>query len=255
MPNLGVDNADTEANGSGRNGEFRRHRRRRRRRQPSMAASSETTTTDGSLHFTDSDSDQSWHSPLGSMDGISIRENYSSIPLVNCEQPKRDKQRGTISLSDEEIDLESGELEMLKLHNKEERDCRICHLSLLKSGGISSSGGDQVQESNSVGMAIELGCSCKGDLGAAHKQCAETWFKTKGNTICEICGTIALNVAGEQTNDANNSTVGTLAASTAPVSLSETQGFWHGRRVMNFLLASMVFAFVISWLFHFDILP
>ncbi|KAJ8553078.1 hypothetical protein K7X08_020471 [Anisodus acutangulus] len=164
---------------------------------------------------------------FGSMDGIS----------VNCE-----------------IDLESGELELMKLHNKEEMDCRICHLSLLKSGGISSVGDQFVQE-HSVGMAIELGCSCKGDLGAAHKQCAETWFKTKGNTICEICGTIALNIAGEQTNEDNNATVSTLATSTAPVPLSESQGFWHGRGVMNFLLASMVFAFVISWLFHFNILP
>ncbi|KAK4351579.1 hypothetical protein RND71_030892 [Anisodus tanguticus] len=103
MPNLGANNAATEANGSGRNGGSRLHRRRRRR--PSMAACSETTTTDGSLHFTDSDSDQSWHSPIGSMDGIS----------VNCE-----------------IDLESGELELMKLHNKEERDCRICHLSVEK---------------------------------------------------------------------------------------------------------------------------
>ncbi|MCD7467057.1 hypothetical protein HAX54_004250 [Datura stramonium] len=243
MPNLGANKAETEANGSGGNGGSRRHRRRRRRRRPSMAASSETTTTDGSFHFTDSDSDQSWHSPLGSMDGIS----------AHCEQqPLRDKQRGSMSLSDEEIDLESGELE-LKLHNKEERDCRICHLSLLKSGGISS-GGDQVQDA-SGGMAIDLGCSCKGDLGAAHKQCAEIWFKTKGNTICEICGTNALNIAGEQPNEANNATVATLAAAAAPVTPSETRSFWHGRRVMNFLLASMVFAFVISWLFHFNILP
>ncbi|KAG5598562.1 hypothetical protein H5410_029932 [Solanum commersonii] len=240
MPDLGANKADTEANdGSGR------HRRRRRRGRTSMAASSETTTTDGSFHFTDSDSDQSWHSPLGSMDDVS----------VYCDQQplRRDnKQRGYNSLSDDEIDLECGELEM-KLHNKEEKDCRICHLSLLRSGGISS-GGDQVQET-SGGMAIELGCSCKGDLGAAHKQCAETWFKTKGNTICEICGTNALNIAGEQTNEANNASVATLAASAAPVALSETRSFWHGRRVMNFLLASMVFAFVISWLFHFNILP
>ncbi|PHT94350.1 hypothetical protein T459_02232 [Capsicum annuum] len=66
---------------------------------------------------------------------------------------------------DEEIDLESGKLEMKLLDsNKKERDCRICHLSLLKSGGIS--GGVQVQET-SVGMAIELGCSCKGDCSQA----------------------------------------------------------------------------------------
>lgn len=49
-----------------------------------------------------------------------------------------------------------------------ERDCRICHLGL---------------ESNSseCGIAIELGCSCKNDLAAAHKHCAEAWFKIRGN--------------------------------------------------------------------------
>lgn len=71
--------------------------------------------------------------------------------------------------SSSEVDLESGVL-FVKLHlgDKAERDCRICHLGL---------------EGNSQEhMApIELGCSCKGDLGYAHKQCAETWFKIRGN--------------------------------------------------------------------------
>ncbi|XP_012068519.2 uncharacterized protein LOC105631129, partial [Jatropha curcas] len=74
-----------------------------------------------------------------------------------------------------EVDLESGVLEgKMHLGDKNERDCRICHLGL-----------ESVEQEN--GVAIELGCSCKGDLGAAHKKCAETWFKIKGNTICEIC--------------------------------------------------------------------
>ncbi|OIT32159.1 hypothetical protein A4A49_22487 [Nicotiana attenuata] len=124
MSTFEANNADTEANGSGRNGSSRRHRRCR---QLSMAASSETTTTDGSFHFTDSDSDQSWQSPLGSMAG------ESDGILVNCEAQRDNKQRGTFSK--EEIDLECGELELLKLHDKEERDCRIFHL---KSGGIGS---------------------------------------------------------------------------------------------------------------------
>nr|CAD1817681.1 unnamed protein product [Ananas comosus var. bracteatus] len=64
-----------------------------------------------------------------------------------------------------------------------ERDCRICHLGLESASPES-------------GLAIELGCSCKDDLGAAHRQCAETWFKIRGNKTCEICGTIARNVVG-----------------------------------------------------------
>ncbi|XP_021682456.2 uncharacterized protein LOC110666324 isoform X2 [Hevea brasiliensis] len=141
-----------------------------------------------------------------------------------------------------DVDLESGALEgKLHLDDKTDRDCRICHLVL---------------ESNELenGAAIELGCSCKGDLGAAHKKCAETWFKIKGNMICEICGVTALNVAGEQANGAHSATAALSSAPTAPLISVETRTFWHSRRIMNFLLACMVFAFVISWLFHFKVL-
>ncbi|KAK8620913.1 hypothetical protein V6N13_067371 [Hibiscus sabdariffa] len=68
------------------------------------------------------------------------------------------KERGS-SVSPLEVDLEAE----TKLHLANvERDCRICHLSLDPSN----------QECY---LPIELGCSCKDDLAAAHKQCAETW--------------------------------------------------------------------------------
>lgn len=35
--------------------------------------------------------------------------------------------------------------------------------------------------------------------------------------------------------------------------LAEARSFWQGHRFLNFLLACMVFAFVISWLFHFNV--
>ncbi|XVE69331.1 hypothetical protein DITRI_Ditri09bG0144100 [Diplodiscus trichospermus] len=159
------------------------------------------------------------------------------------------KERGSSSsvsdASSQEVDLESGVTET-KVHlAKVERDCRICHLSLDPTN----------QES---GVPIELGCSCKDDLAAAHKQCAEAWFKIKGNRTCEICGSIARNVAAanetemtEQWSEANEST----ATVAAPVTIhgSETRNFWQGHRFLNFLLACMVFAFVISWLFHFNV--
>ncbi|XP_015077342.1 uncharacterized protein LOC107021240 [Solanum pennellii] len=250
-------NTDIEANGSSNSNanlarqRRRQRRRRRRRRMPSMAGSSETTT-DGSFRFSDSDSDQSWHSPLGSVAGGSYRYEECGFSMrsegnmVHSEHNKR----GSCPLPDEEIDLESGELE-LKVH-KDEKTCRICHLSLLKCGGIGDD--DQLLEA-SGGMAIELGCSCKGDLAAAHKHCAETWFKIKGNTICEICGAVAVNIIGGQASEPSNATIATVGVSSAPVVLSETRRFWHGRRIMNFLLACMIFAFVISWLFHFKIFP
>ncbi|KAM1951237.1 hypothetical protein ACFX15_005873 [Malus domestica] len=49
---------------------------------------------------------------------------------------------------------------------------RICHLGLEGGGGTDPASG----------VPIDFGCSCKGDLGAAYKQCAETWFKITGDT-------------------------------------------------------------------------
>lgn len=70
---------------------------------------------------------------------------------------------------------------------------------------------------------------------------------------CEICGSTAQNVVVsdeaeliEQSNEADT----TRAPHTQA---TETQGFWQGHRFLNFLLACVVFAFVVSWLFHFNI--
>ncbi|KAJ9175825.1 hypothetical protein P3X46_014337 [Hevea brasiliensis] len=143
-----------------------------------------------------------------------------------------------------EVDLER-RVSDIKVHLvKVERDCRICHLGL-DAGNQDS------------GLPIELGCSCKDDLAAAHKQCAEAWFRIKGNKTCEICGSVARNVAGpnevelvEQWNEVNETAVASAAPS---VHTRETRNFWQGHRFLNFLLACMVFAFVISWLFHFNV--
>ncbi|XAR71970.1 hypothetical protein NMG60_11018436 [Bertholletia excelsa] len=142
-----------------------------------------------------------------------------------------------------EADLEAGIAEV-KVHlGKTERGCRICHLSF-DLGNHES------------GVPIELGCSCKDDLAAAHKQCAEAWFKIKGNRTCEICGSTACNVVGpnegemmDHWNEANEAAAVTME----PLPSSETRNFWQGHRFLNFLLACMVFAFVISWLFHFNV--
>ncbi|XWS74870.1 hypothetical protein CRYUN_Cryun01aG0035300 [Craigia yunnanensis] len=173
-----------------------------------------------------------------------------------CSSSSTDEESGTTEIIKErgssvsetsslEVDLESGVTETKVQLAKVERDCRICYLSLDPTN----------QES---GVPIELGCSCKEDLAAAHKQCAEAWFKIKGNRTCEICGSIARNVAAnememmEQWNEANDSST---AAAAAPVTIhaAETRNFWQGHRFLNFLLACMVFAFVISWLFHFNV--
>ncbi|KAL8039272.1 hypothetical protein ABFX02_10G024700 [Erythranthe guttata] len=152
--------------------------------------------------------------------------------------------------SDYVLDLETGDAN--NNNNKAclanfDRDCRICHLSL-----VSSSPGS--------GIAIELGCSCKDDLAAAHKHCAETWFKIKGNKTCEICNSVARNVVGpndieavQQGGESGSATVGAGTPSAPAPSATETRTCLNGHRFLNFLLACMVFAFVISWLFHFNI--
>lgn len=76
--------------------------------------------------------------------------------------------------SDRSVEVNESEIKEIevKVHaiqkGEVERDCRICHLGL---------------ESNSYesGPSIQLGCSCKDDLAAAHKLCAEAWFKIRGN--------------------------------------------------------------------------
>ncbi|CAD6229987.1 unnamed protein product [Miscanthus lutarioriparius] len=48
--------------------------------------------------------------------------------------------------------------------------CRICHLG--PEDGEPAVPGSEV---------IRLGCGCKDELGAAHRQCAEAWFRIKGD--------------------------------------------------------------------------
>ncbi|KAL6987699.1 hypothetical protein U1Q18_013448 [Sarracenia purpurea var. burkii] len=148
--------------------------------------------------------------------------------------------------SDCSIEIENVGREIkLHLDEKVERDCRICHLSLESTNPDS-------------GIAIELGCSCKEDLAAAHRSCAEAWFKIKGNRTCEICNSVARNVFGgnevestQQTNEISVTSTNPLPTPISPT--AETRRCLNGHRIVNVLLAGMVCAFVISWLFHFNI--
>lgn len=173
--------------------------------------------------------------------------SYDDYSFACASEGVADSRRVS-SVSDCSVEVEiNGGLPEIKVHlAKVEKDCRICHLGL---------------ESNSheSGIPIELGCSCKADLAAAHKQCAEAWFKIRGNKTCEICNSVARNVVGiteiEAVEQPNDTTINptTAAAVSSSVPHSETRSFWQGHRFLNFLLACMVFAFVISWLFHFNV--
>ena len=75
---------------------------------------------------------------------------------------------------------------------------------------------------------------------------------------CEICNSVARNVFGsndieltQHSNETNSATAPVTVL--APATVTETHSFWHGHRFLNFLLACMVFAFVLSWLFHFNV--
>lgn len=94
------------------------------------------------------------------------RSSHDSGPeIVGVPEKERGSSESECSA---ELDLD-GKVPEVKLHlAKVERDCRICHLSM-----------DMTNHES--GTPIELGCSCKEDLAAAHKQCAEAWFKIKGN--------------------------------------------------------------------------
>ncbi|GMN63633.1 hypothetical protein TIFTF001_032695 [Ficus carica] len=66
--------------------------------------------------------------------------------------------------------------------SSEKISCRICQVS---------------SENLSTNFElIQLGCGCKDGLGTSHHRCAETWFKSKGNRICEICGRAANYMTG-----------------------------------------------------------
>ncbi|CAH2074547.1 unnamed protein product [Thlaspi arvense] len=154
---------------------------------------------------------------------------------------------GEFEIPDSDDDLESESELSGSIGGSPEKDCRICHLGLESSR-------------LECGDPMILGCSCKDDLGYVHKQCAETWFKIKGNKTCEICRSIALNfskVANEVDQTATETNVDDVEAGNASTvvatSDSDDRRFWRGNRFLNFLLTCMVSAFVISWFFHFNL--
>ncbi|CAA2988186.1 uncharacterized protein LOC111412160 [Olea europaea var. sylvestris] len=120
-----------------------------------------------------------------------------------------------------------------------ERVCRICHLSAKESG------------KESIAL-MEIGCGCKGELGIAHSECAEAWFRVKGHRLCEICGETATNITGvsdnrfmEEWNERRS-----LDAST---NFSDgSRRCMTGQPLCNFLMACLVIAFILPWFFRVD---
>eukprot|EP00250_Pteridium_aquilinum_P011895 c20374_g1_i1 orf=440-1021(-) len=134
----------------------------------------------------------------------------------------------------EELDVgqPSGGHDLKDEDEEDDGQCRVCHLVF--DSGIGTN------------ETMQLGCHCKEDLAIAHRDCAEAWFKIKGNRICEICGATAQNIVGaedtgfmEQWNDADASNA------------AEPQArCWQSLSLCNFFLACMVVTFILLWLFR-----
>ncbi|KAG1367761.1 hypothetical protein COCNU_14G002290 [Cocos nucifera] len=104
-----------------------------------------------------------------------------------------------------------------------EKVCRICHLS--------------PDPAEDVLELIQLGCGCKGELEIAHRHCAEAWFKLKGNRYCEICGTIAKNITGEEDSRFMEEWHDRRVLSSR--NSSERRGCWRRQPFCNFLMACL----------------
>ncbi|KAJ7542334.1 hypothetical protein O6H91_10G101500 [Diphasiastrum complanatum] len=146
-----------------------------------------------------------------------------------------------------DVDLDKGykasvaEKKRVGIDGGGEKICRVCHLS--------------VEQEQDCQEAMELGCACKNDLALAHRQCAEEWFKVKGNWTCEICGCIAKNVIyrrGEDLTAQCNYETTIPVTVPAPV-LAPSHGstfWWFQQPLINFLIACTVVVFLLPWIFR-----
>lgn len=116
--------------------------------------------------------------------------------------------------------------------------CRICHLSW----------DGQAEPCSDL---IQLGCTCRGEIGTVHQHCAETWFKVKGNRSCEICGETAKNINGMGDSRFTEWKEMDMA------SVLDRNSSVRGRCCLsqpfcNLLMTCLVIAFVLPWFFRFS---
>ncbi|KAH7657759.1 Zinc finger RING/FYVE/PHD-type protein [Dioscorea alata] len=126
-----------------------------------------------------------------------------------------------------------------------EKVCRICHLSPDLSGVGGGAEGCEL---------IQIGCGCRGELGIAHRHCAEAWFRVKGNRCCEICGVNAKNITGEDDSGFMEEWHERRTFSNRRRrNFSEGGSCWRGQPCCNFLMACLVIAFILPWFFRVNI--
>ncbi|CAL5345173.1 unnamed protein product [Camellia sinensis] len=166
------------------------------------------------------------------------------------------------------IDVECGGEEKGKFEEdlSGERICRICQLSsdpsslsktprrtrartttTIDTTTIATSSSSAATTSDGLNL-IELGCGCKDELGIVHAQCAEAWFKLKGNRQCEICGKAAENITEvannrfmEKWNETRSLGVG------VGVNLPDNGIARRIYRTCYFVMIGLLLAFLLSW--------
>ncbi|KAH0466422.1 hypothetical protein IEQ34_003660 [Dendrobium chrysotoxum] len=157
--------------------------------------------------------------------GIRAALNEGNAPsAASFKQDKRDAGKGK---------EKENFIDLIVECSGDDKVCRICHLI------------PEIGESAAAGWKlIQIGCGCKGELGHAHRRCAEAWFRLKRNRICEICGLSAKNVFGvedssfmELWNEGRKDRDDSVRCCTR-------------KSVCNTLLYFIVGAFVVPWFFR-----
>jgi hypothetical protein len=105
---------------------------------------------------------------------LEAKADESGLSLVSMKAPKGVCETDKDSCV---IDMKCSSHKGFYEVSQGEKICRICHLTF----GQSSDATSVENGSATSGDFIQLGCSCKDELGIAHIHCAEVWFKLKGN--------------------------------------------------------------------------
>jgi hypothetical protein len=130
--------------------------------------------------------------PKGSCDAEGASEKDATVAIIGSGKNCRDGSEAAMvsssssssSSSDGDGDGDEAFHVVMVLKDEaqavdESMECRVCHLSLAEAAAGASS--ISISSSTAAAAAIRLGCHCKEGLALAHRNCAEAWFKLKGN--------------------------------------------------------------------------
>ena len=108
---------------------------------------------------------------------VSPNDNHHLDEVIMVSENNNHNAENVVMLSngDDHDDIQGLDMEHIELNvvivlkddlKEDESECRVCHLTFTESH---------------MSETIQLGCHCKDSLALAHRNCAEAWFKIKGN--------------------------------------------------------------------------